>query len=324
MIFQLPPVEVQYSLAAIVFALCLATIAVALLCRGRPDRDYSELAARTRTWWVIVGLFGGALLLGKSAALLLLTAVSMLALREFYTLSPGRDADRRVRLWTYLAAPVQYWWAYLGYYGLFIVFIPVYMFFLLPIRALLIGQTTGFIAAMASLHWALMTTVFCLSHAGALLTFVPEDPMRVAPQWPSEAAQHAPGPGLLLLLVLMTQANDIAQYLWGKSVGRRKVAPSVSPGKTWGGLLGGVATTVALTALVAPRLTMLDLPRSLMAGALIGVGGFFGDLTISAMKRDLGVKDSGTLLPGHGGILDRMDSLIFTAPLFFHFVRFLY
>ena len=102
------------------------------------------------------------------------------------------------------------------------------------------------------------------------------------------------------------------------------MAPHVSPGKTWAGLLGGVATTVALAALVGPWLTPMDLTRSLLAGLIIGVAGFFGDLSISAIKRDLKVKDSGSILPGHGGILDRIDSLTYTAPLFFHYVYFCY
>lgn len=126
------------------------------------------------------------------------------------------------------------------------------------------------------------------------------------------------------MLLLLTQFNDVAQFLWGKTLGSRKIAPTVSPGKTWEGYLGGLATTIGLAAVVGPWLTILDLPRSLIAGVLIGVTGLLGDLNISALKRDLGVKDTGSTLPGHGGVLDRVDSLIFTAPIFFHFVWFGY
>jgi len=132
------------------------------------------------------------------------------------------------------------------------------------------------------------------------------------------------GPGLLLLLILLTQFNDVAQYVWGKSLGRTKVLPTVSPGKTVAGLAGGVATTVVLATFLGPLLTVMDWQRSLVAGVIIGLGGFLGDVTLSALKRDLGVKDSGATLPGHGGILDRVDSLTFTAPLFFHFVFYWY
>ena len=129
---------------------------------------------------------------------------------------------------------------------------------------------------------------------------------------------------LLLLLLVLTQSNDVAQFLWGKSLGKRKIAPLVSPGKTWAGFVGGLATTVVLAAIIGPRLTMLDMFRSLIAGAIIAVSGLFGDLNISALKRDLGVKDAGSMLPGHGGVLDRIDSLIYTAPVFFHFVWYCY
>ncbi len=127
-----------------------------------------------------------------------------------------------------------------------------------------------------------------------------------------------------MLLILLTQGNDVAQYILGKTLGRRKVVPRVSPGKTLGGLLGGVLTTMLIACLVGPQLTFLDWKRSLLAGMIIGLGGFAGDVSISALKRDLGVKDSGTILPGHGGILDRVDSLTYTAPLFFHFVHYCY
>lgn len=98
--------------------------------------------------------------------------------------------------------------------------------------------------------------------------------------------------------------------------------PKVSPNKTLAGLVGGVATTTLMAALLGPLMTPLSIPLSLLAGFIIGISGFCGDVVMSAIKRDIGVKDSGTLLPGHGGLLDRLDSLIFTAPVFFHFIRY--
>jgi phosphatidate cytidylyltransferase len=134
----------------------------------------------------------------------------------------------------------------------------------------------------------------------------------------------AGGTGLVLYLLVLTEFNDIAQYVWGKLLGRRKVVPTVSPGKSWAGLLGGVASTFVVAVLLAPWLTPLAVNHACVVGILIGLGGFFGDVTISALKRDLGIKDSGSVLPGHGGILDRVDSLTFTAPLFLHFIRWHY
>ncbi len=157
-----------------------------------------------------------------------------------------------------------------------------------------------------------MTTVFSISHVAFLLVL------------PAENNPAAGGAGLVLFLVFLTQFNDVGQYIWGKVLGQHRVIPKVSPNKTWEGLIGGVATTTALAALLASWLTPLDLKEAILAGLLIGLGGFVGDVTISALKRDVGAKDSGSLLPGHGGILDRIDSLTYTAPLFFHFVYYLH
>src|SRR6185437_3696205 len=124
--------------------------------------------------------------------------------------------------------------------------------------------------------------------------------------------------------VLLTELNDVAQYIWGKTLGRRKVIESVSPKKTLEGLIGGALTTTVIAFSLAPYLTPLTPTDSIAAGLMIGFGGFLGDVTISAVKRDIGVKDSGSMIPGHGGILDRIDSLLFTGPLFFHFMAFFY
>ena len=129
---------------------------------------------------------------------------------------------------------------------------------------------------------------------------------------------------MLFYLVTLTQLNDVAQYLWGKSCGKRKIAPKVSPNKTLEGFVGGALTTSVLGWLLGPWLTPFSPLYAALAGLLIGTMGFIGDIVISAVKRDIGVKDSGRLLPGHGGILDRLDSLTYTAPLFFHYVHYLY
>jgi phosphatidate cytidylyltransferase len=296
-----------------VLALLVLATAVALALRFlRPGRDYTEPLLRIRTWWVIIFLVFGALLLSRGAAIVFFGLVSYLAFKEFITLIPTRRADHRVLFWAYLAIPLQYFWAYIEWYGMFIIFIPVYMFLLLPVRMTLRGRTEGFLKAAGTLQWGLMTTVFSLSHLAFLLVL------------PDDGPAEPMGVGLVLYLISLTEINDVAQYLWGKSCGRRKVVPEVSPNKTWAGLVGGVASTTVLALVLAPALTPLSGWHALLVGALIGVTGFFGDICISAVKRDIGIKDTGNLLPGHGGILDRVDSLTFTAPLFFHFVRYLY
>ncbi|HHI76213.1 MAG TPA: phosphatidate cytidylyltransferase, partial [Gammaproteobacteria bacterium] len=232
--------------------------------------------------------------------------------KEYLSIIPTRRADRRVLFWAYLAIPVQYYWIATGWYGMFIIFIPVFMFLFLPLRMILIGETKSFLRAVGTLHWGLMTMVFSISHVAFLLVL------------PAAGNPVAGGAGLVLYLVFLTQFNDVSQYLWGKLLGRRKVVPRVSPNKTWEGFLGGVATTTVLAVLLAPVLTPIEWPMAIAAGLIIGIGGFVGDVTISALKRDIGVKDSGSLLPGHGGILDRVDSLTYTAPLFFHFIHYFY
>ncbi|CAG1020886.1 partial phosphatidate cytidylyltransferase, partial [Patescibacteria group bacterium] len=235
-----------------------------------------------------------------------------LAFKEYLSLIPTRRADHRVLLWAYLSIPLQYYWVNIAWYGMFIIFIPVFVFLFLPMRMILIGETDGFLRAIGTLQWGLMITVFGLSHAAYLLVLT------------NEINPVASSMGLLIYLVFLTEINDVAQYIWGKSFGKKKIVPKVSPNKTIMGFLGGILTTMLLATVLAHYLTPLTLYEAIGAGFLIGLGGFVGDVTISAVKRDLGVKDSGTLLPGHGGILDRLDSLTYTTPLFFHYIYYLH
>ncbi len=310
--WQPPPPNVQYAIGIIIALLVIATIIVFVLRKLHPDRSYQELDSRIRTWWLITAMFAGVILLSKGMALAFFAFISYLALKEYLSLIPTRRADRRILFWAYLTIPVQYLWVYTEWYGMFIIFIPVYMFLYLPMRMVLKGETEGFLRAAGTLHWGIMTTVFSLSHASFLLVL------------PEKGNPAAGGAGLILYLVCLTELNDVAQYIWGKSFGHHKVVPVVSPNKTWEGLLGGVATTTLLAFLTAPYLTPLNHKHAVMAGIIIGLGGFLGDITVSALKRDLKIKDSSSMLPGHGGILDRVDSLTCTAPLFLHFVRYLY
>ncbi len=307
-----PPANVAWCMAGIVSLLATSSVVVALLTRFQPQKDHTELTQRVRSWWVIVALILGVLLISRGLAIFFFAFISYLALKEYLSLIPTRRADRRVMFWAYLAIPIQYWWIHIEWYGMFIIFIPVYMFLLLPVRMVLKGETEGFLKAAGTLHWGLMTTVFSLSHMAYLLVLS------------GDQSPVVNGAGLVLFLVCLTELNDVAQYLWGKSLGRRKVVPSVSPNKTWAGVLGGVATTLLMASILAPFLTPLTWLDAVFAGAIIGIGGFLGDITVSAVKRDIGIKDTGSILPGHGGILDRVDSLTFTAPLFLHFIRYFY
>jgi len=287
--------------------LCVASIIVYRLGKRNPEKDYRELVLRVKSWWWMIAIFFIAVTVNRTIALIFFAFLSFLALKEYLSLIPTRRADRRVLFWAYLSIPMQFVWISMNWYGMFIIFIPVYAFLFIPIRMLIIGETHDFLRAIGSLHWGLMTTVFSLSHVAYLFVL------------PDSGGEHS-GAALVLFLVLLTQLNDVAQYVWGKNYGRHKVIPKVSPNKTIEGLIGGVTTTCALSMIISPFLTPLNFFQSIAAGLVIGLGGFVGDVTISALKRDLGVKDTGSLIPGHGGILDRLDSLTYTAPLFFHFI----
>ena len=297
--FDIKPALLWASVGIIILLIC-ATLIIKLL----PYKE--ELNARLRSWWWMAGIFIIAMLMDPMISLIMMGFLSFLAFKEYLSLIPTRRADRRVLLWAYLSIPLQYYWISIAWYGVFIIFIPVYMFLLLPIRMLLIGETQGFLKAAGTLHWGLMITVFCLSHAAYLLVL------------PDAVNPIAGSAGLLLFLIFLTEFNDVLQYVWGKLLGKHKIIPKVSPNKTWEGFLGGLVTTTLLATLLAPWLTPLTFLQSIFFGALIATAGFFGDVTLSALKRDLGIKDSGNILPGHGGILDRVDSLTYTAPLFFH------
>ncbi|GGK66028.1 phosphatidate cytidylyltransferase [Amphritea balenae] len=301
------PLHSFYLIVLVLILLICGSLIRYRLEQSNPEKDYTELRERIQSWWVMVGLLFAALLFSQTLAIVFFGFLSFLALKEFLSIVPTRQTDRRVIFWAYLSIPIQYYWVSIGWYGMFIIFIPVYIFLLLPIRMVLLGETKGFIRSAGILHWATMLTVFAFSHIAYLLVL----PVK------NEMAGYI---GPVLFLLFMTQFNDVCQYIWGKKLGRHRIIPKVSPNKTWEGFLGGVATITLVAAITGPLLTPLLWWQGMLAGMLISVSGFFGDLVISSVKRDLQIKDTGNLIPGHGGILDRMDSLIFTAPLFFHFL----
>ncbi|MGD9741674.1 MAG: phosphatidate cytidylyltransferase, partial [Dongiaceae bacterium] len=183
-----------WALAGVFAVLIMASLLVFGLGRRVPRLGTPELAARLRSWWIMILLFSGAILLSRTAALCFLGVVSFLALKEYLSLIPTRRVDRQVLLWVYLAVPVQYYWVATGWYGLFVIFVPVYMFLLLPVPMLLRGETKGFLKALGTLNWGLMATVFSLSHAAYLLVL------------PDAGNPVGGGAGLLLYLLILTEA----------------------------------------------------------------------------------------------------------------------
>ena len=270
----------------------------------------SNLNARIGAWWIMSAIFALTLVIGPIGSLVLFGLMSFLALREYVTLLPTRRADHRTLFWAFfIFTPLQYFLIGIQWYGMFAILIPVFAFLFVPARLAITGDTEAFLERASTIQWGLMICVYCLSYTPALLML------------------QIPGYGrpakLMLYLVLVDQLSDVMQYVWGKMLGRHKIAPVVSPNKTWEGFVGGVLSATAIgTALwwMTPFTPAVAAAVSLA----ITLMGFAGGLTMSAIKRDRGVKDYGTLIKGHGGILDRMDSMCFAAPVFFHIVRYFY
>jgi len=270
-----------------------------------------DLNARTRAWWKMCAIFALTLLIGRIGSLVLFALLSLLALREYITLVPTRRGDHRTLLWSFfIITPLQYYLIEIAWYGFFAIMIPVFAFVFVPTRIAMSGDTEHFLERAAKIQFGLMICAFCLSHAPALLIL----------EIPGFAGRNAQ---LLLYLVLVDQMSDVLQYVWGKLAGKHKIAPSVSPNKTWEGFLGGVATATLLGAALWWATPFTPLQAAGMS-LVITLLGFAGGLVMSAIKRDAGVKDFGAVIEGHGGILDRIDSLCFAAPIFFHLVRYFF
>jgi phosphatidate cytidylyltransferase len=270
-----------------------------------------NLSARIRSWWLMSAIFVVTALIGPLGSVFLFAMISFLALREFITLTPTRRGDHRALFWTFfILTPLQYWLVADRWYGLFAILIPVYGFLFIPTRMSITGDTEHFLERAAKIQWGLMVCVYCISHAPALL-------MLRIPGFEGENAK------LLLFLVLVDQLSDVFQYAWGKMLGRHKIFPKVSPNKTWEGFALGGATACAVgTALWWA--TPFSIVQSAVMSGIITLMGFSGGLVMSAIKRDRGVKDFGTLIRGHGGMLDRIDSVCFAAPVFFHLTRYFF
>ena len=297
--------------SGIVIGVILGLLLLATLIVRVFFRTSTELKDRVQSWWIIVLAFVVGAMLHTTVAMFFFALISYLALKEYFTLIPTRRTDRRIIFYAYLSIVIQYWFAGIQWYGMFIIWIPVYLFLLLPFRQVLIGDTKGFLEHTSRVQWGLMMFVFGLSHIAYMMTL------------PTLNGHDVGGKELVLYVVLLTELNDILQYLWGKTLGKHKIIPKVSPNKTVEGFLGAFFT-LSLLGVAFSFLTPFTWIQALFAGMLTSSAGFIGDVVISMVKRDIGVKDSGNLLPGHGGILDRIDSLTYTAPLFFHYTYYLY
>jgi phosphatidate cytidylyltransferase len=297
-----------------VLVLLLISTLIGNILKSRHKSDSSRatidnLNARIRAWWKMCAIFALAVLIGRIGSLILFGMISFLAMREYMTLVPTRRGDHRALFWSFFVImPLQYYLIGIQWYGLFAVMIPVLACVYIPPSIAIAGDTEHFLERASKVQFGIMVCVYSLSHAPALL-------LLKIPGFEGHDAR------LLLYLVIVDQMSDVLQYVWGNLIGKRKIAWRVSPNKTWEGFVGGVVSATALgTALwwATPFTPLQSAGMSLM----ICILGFNGGLVMSAIKRDIGIKDFGVVIEGHGGILDRIDSLCFAAPIFFHLVRY--
>ncbi len=293
----------------IIFSILIIAFAIVKYLQKRDNKPYKELYERTKSWLYMILIFAFSVFLNDILAMIFFALLSYLALKEYFTLIPTRFTDRRIIFYGYLVIIFQYYLAYIQWYQLFIICIPVYLFLFLPFRQMLIGDTKGFINNTSKIQWGVMLFVFAISHVAYLLML------------PSIGTVS--GAMMVLYLIFLTELNDILQYVCGKNFGKRKIIPKVSPNKTIEGFFGAMILTTLL-AVVFSYLTPFTILEAIIAGLIINIGGFIGDVVVSMVKRDVGVKDAGNIIAGHGGIIDRIDSLTYTAPLFFHYVYYLY
>jgi phosphatidate cytidylyltransferase len=302
------------AMVGVVLALLITASVVGYILKLRAKSEKGQevvqnLNARIRAWWVMAIIFFVAIAGGSNGSLLLFAIVSFLALREYITLTPTKRADHRALFWAFFViTPLQYLLIGIRWYGLFSIFIPVYAYLLVPIRCVFSGDCKEFLARTSKIQWGLMVCVYFVSYAPALLSL-------------KISGYQGENGELLVFLVAVVQLSDVLQYIFGKCFGRRPIAPEISPNKTVEGFLGGVISAV-LAGTLLWWITPFTPWQAAIMSLIIALMGFWGGLVMSAIKRDRGVKDYGTIIPGHGGIMDRIDSLCFAAPIFFHLTRY--
>jgi phosphatidate cytidylyltransferase len=297
-----------------IFAVLAVASAIGALLKYRlspsaPHGVIDNLNSRIKTWWAMILLIAVAIWIGKGGVIALFAFISLQCLREFISLTHTRRSDHHALVWSFFFfLPLQYYLIAIDWYGLFSILIPVYAFLLLPITASLGSDTTRFLERAAKVQWGLMICVYCLSHVPALLTL-------------DIIGFSGRNTLLIVFLILTVQSSDVFQYVWGKLLGKHKISTTISPSKTLEGLVGGVLTSTAVGAALW-WMTPFNVWQAALIALTINIMGFFGGFVLSAIKRDRGVKDWGSMIEGHGGMLDRVDSISFSAPIFFHIVRY--
>jgi phosphatidate cytidylyltransferase len=337
-----------------VMAILLVAYLVGRALRRQPESTANPAVVRTfnlrvRAWAMMCAILIAGFLLDYVATVVLFALVSFWALREFITMTPTRRGDHRTLFWTFfLFTPLQYFLIGVGrdFYGFYTIMIPVYASLFIPARIAISGDPKRFLERVAKIQAGLLICVYALSHAPAVLDLelTTADGQRWVIGMPDAADHQAPAPpptvqagqpavpdpqdlgsnaGLLFFFVLLVQLNDVFQYMWSQLLGRHVIAPQINASRTWEGFIGGVLSTV-LVGILLSWATPFGVVWAGPIAAAVAMAGFAGSMTMSGIKRDRGVKDYGTLVSGHAGVLDRIDSICFAAPVFFHITRFFF
>jgi phosphatidate cytidylyltransferase len=271
---------------------------------GQQSAMVEAYSTRLTSWWAMVILFSLALLGGITGVVILFAFASFAALREFYTFSAKAKADHlALALAFFVVLPVQFALIWLGRDDIFTVFIPVYAFLMLPMVSVLRGDPSRFLIRVSETQWGLMICVYCVSHVPALITL----------DFPGYEERSVL---LIAFLVMVVQIGDLLDIFFGRRIGRTRIAPGLSP-RTWEGFVCGVIGA-AIAGGMLYWITPFGPLAAMGMAAIASISGHFGSLVLTAIKRDKGVGDWSHLIPGQGGLLDQLDSVIFAAPVFFH------
>jgi len=292
--------------------LAVAGLALALL-KWVWKRDVQSIWLTYRSWLVMSPLIFGCVFGGRAVVIVFICLLAGLGFKEFAR-ATGLYRDWWLTGAVYagiVAVGVTSLMSQphgeepgTGWYGLFIA-LPVYAVALILLIPILRNRVQGQLQGVALAIVGFIYIGWMFGHLAFLAN-----------------ATHAYG--YLLYIILATELNDVAAFTCGKLFGKRQLRSNISPKKTWGGALGALAVSMALPWALHFSFPHFGPTQLILTGLIVGVGGQLGDLAISVIKRDIGIKDMGAGIPGHGGVLDRIDSLIYVAPLFFHMAGFFY
>jgi len=292
----------------VIGALAVITLAYWLLLWFWPTQGLPKIGSRIAFLWMVTLFFVLGILYTYKILILYIWFIAFLALKEFFSMTPTRRADRRVLFCAYLSLPIQFIFILLEWRNAFLLFVPIHVFLVLPMVMVLIGEPRGFLRAWSTIGWSIITTVYSLGYLAYLLVL------------PVVAKPTVGGSGLFLFLVGLAQISHAAQFVFGKLFPDPRLSLKVSQTRNWASLLGSILVTAPVAWFVAPWLTPFTPSQATLMGVIVAAGAFVGYIILSAIKTDLQIKDRGTMMPGHGGILNRIDAFIYTAPLFFFLV----